>query len=289
MKKTVIILLLISCYLLEGCSAGRSLVIRSVQPFFDDAMTSLLRETDPDIARAAMASDLKLLEGMLVASPANTHLLTLASQGFAGYSMLYYDPYEPEKAKELYRRSLKYGKQALSQRNIVFGQNESRFEEFEKAIETLHNEDIKSVYWTAIALAGWINLSRTDALAIAEFPRARLLMEWVNERDENYFFSGPNWFYGVYYSTLPPIVGGDAKKSKVYFDKAIKQTDGKFLWGKLLYAQTYAVQTLDRNLFDQILTEIINAESDELPDANLLNQVAKERAKILLGQGDELF
>jgi len=184
---------------------------------------------------------------------------------------------------------LNYGLRVLAERDPVFGQRESRFKDFENAIGSVHNEDIEVVYWAAVAWAGWINLSRTDPMALAEFPRVRLLMDWVSQRDETYFFCGPNWFYGVYYSTLPPIVGGDAKKSKEYFEKAIDATDGKFLWGKLYYAQTYAVQTLDRVLFEQILNEIIQAAANELPDANLLNEVARVRAKSLLGKAGELF
>lgn len=275
--------------LITGCSVGKSLIVRSVQPFFTDAMASIMTETDPEIARPAMATELKLLEGMILSSPNDRKLLTMAAQGFAGYAMLFYDQSDPEKAKVLYSRGLQYGRRALSNRDEVFIQPESRFEDFEKAIGSLRDEDIGTVYWTAIAWGGWINVSRTNPMALAEFPRVRLLMDWVAERNERYFFSGTNWFYGVYYSTLPPIVGGDTERSKLYFDKAIGQTEGRFLWGKLYYAQTYAVQTLNRPFFEKLLNEILDTETGELPEANLLNEVAKARAIELLKQADELF
>jgi len=289
MKLSTAIIYALTAITLTGCSVGRALVIKSARPFLDDSMTALLRESDPEIARAAMATELKLLEGLLLSTPNDYKLLTMAAQGFTGYAMLYYDPMEQEKAQSLYYRGLMYGNRALSLRNAVFGQTESRFEEFESAMESLRNEDIGAVYWTAVAWGGWINTSRTNPMAIAEFPRVRLLMDWVIDRDETYFYSGANWFYGVYYSTLPPIVGGDVEKSRTYFEKAIVQTKGEFLWGKLYYAQTYALQTINRPLFERLLKDIIEAKSDGLSEATLLNQIAKQRAKELLTQTDELF
>lgn len=289
MKYRSIVLILLISTLFSGCGAGRTLILTGARPTFHDLMTSVMQETDVDIARSAMAADLKIVEGLLLQSPNDRFLLTLAAQGFAGYAMLFYEPNEPEKAKSLYRRSMDYGIRAICIRAPQFQNRSGRYQDFEKAVEKLTSDDVAAVYWTAYAWSSWINLSRTDPIAFAEFPRVRLLMDWVRWQDENYFFSGVNWFDGVYYSTLPPILGGDPEKSREYFERAMESTQGSFLLGKLYYAQTYAVQTMNRELFEKLLTEIIDDRSVGNADANLANAVAKIRAKHLLEQIDELF
>jgi hypothetical protein len=276
-------------FALAGCTPSSSLLIRMGHPVLEDISNGLMQETDPELAREAMAANLKILDGLLIGAPESREGLVMAARGYSGYSMLFLDPEYPERARELYLRAKSYGLKALAKNAPDIASSSGSFEVFENAYETLKKEDLAAAYWTAMAWAGWINLSRTDPGAMAEFPRARLLMEFVEKRDHGYFFAGPCWFLGVYYSTLPRIVGGDPQLSREYFEKAIDLTGGHFLWGKLLYAQTYAVQTLDRSLFESLLKEVIAGDQLESPDARLLNRVAAIRARHLLNMADELF
>jgi hypothetical protein len=49
------------------------------------------------------------------------------------------------------------------------------------------------------------------------------------------------------------------------------------------------VQAQDRDLFEKSLREVISAPADILPEQRLANEVAKQKAKILLEQVDDLF
>ena len=54
-------------------------------------------------------------------------------------------------------------------------------------------------------------------------------------------------------------------------------------------ARYYARQIFDRELFVALLDEVIRAPADADPDLRLQNMAAKQQARVLLEQADELF
>jgi hypothetical protein len=58
---------------------------------------------------------------------------------------------------------------------------------------------------------------------------------------------------------------------------------------QLYYAKTYAVATQDQPLFESLLKQVEEASPDILPEARLANIVAKQKARRLLAQENELF
>jgi len=58
---------------------------------------------------------------------------------------------------------------------------------------------------------------------------------------------------------------------------------------QLYYARTYAVTTQNQPLFESLLKQIEEASLDILPEARLANVVAKQKARKLLSQENELF
>ena len=77
--------ILLLAVLLSACSVGQ-MVVRGSQTILDSGVDSMNRETDLELARAAMPANLKLIEGMLLEDPQNQELLLFAAQGFYGYS-----------------------------------------------------------------------------------------------------------------------------------------------------------------------------------------------------------
>ena len=277
-----------SLLLLGGCSIRQKLVVTTVEPLIEIAMESVLAETDLPLAKTAMESDLKLLDAMIRTSPRNMHLKSLACEGYTGYTMLFVEDDSPERARKLYLRARDYGLKGLSSADPRVGVSGS-FSQFSDGVNEIPAGMIQTVYWTAVAWGNWANLSRSDPLASAQFVRVKTLMDWVAAHDSTYFHAGPVWFFGVYYATLPPILGGNVELSRKCFEKAADMTDGKFLCGKLLYARTYAVQTLDRSLFDRLIGDIQKGVPESREDLNLLNHVAQLKAEQLDKRADELF
>ena len=55
------------------------------------------------------------------------------------------------------------------------------------------------------------------------------------------------------------------------------------------YARSYAVQTQNEALFEELLTKVQNTSLDILPEFRLANAIAKQKAELLLARKAELF
>lgn len=271
----------------SGCSLKSVALLETTRPLLTASLDAVMAESDSTLARNAMETDLKLLDGMLRLSPADDELLTLSCQGYTGYSLLFVEDEDVARGRMLYARARDNGLRALSNLDDRISSS-GTINDYENALKNISLDEVPAAYWTATAWAGWASLSRDDPAAAAGFLRARLLMERVQELDSAYFSYGPLWFMGAYYSALPPLLGGNLKRAANYFERADSLSRGKFLWGKLLYLKSIPVSTFDQGLFDRLIQEI-ESGTIEAPGIQLLNAVAKSKARIIKSQADVLF
>ena len=138
------------------------------------------------------------------------------------------------------------------------------------------------LFWTSFSWGGSINLNKDSPEAIIEFPKTEAMMQRVLDLDEYYFYGGPHLFFGVSFGSRPAMFGGNLEKSKEHFDKAINAYQRKFLMALVMYAQVYAVQAQDPQLFDSLLGEVVAADPAAMPEQRLANELAVRRAKWLL-------
>ena len=274
----------------SGCSPRQAVFFWATRPLMEGGMAALMAETDPVLGKIGMESELKLLEGMLTLHPGDRSYLLYAAQGFASYAMLFLDDEEPSRARIHYDRARNYGSRALADADERFLVPDVTYDQFTQALRHLREDDLPFAYWTAVAWAGGLNLDRSSPKSVAEMSRVVALMQWVYDRNPEIYFSGPRWFFGVYYCSLPPILGGGAGKALPFFKAALESDGDRFLWGRMLYARYYAVATNDRSLFETTLDDIIARSSpDAPPELNLINAVALERAAWLRQQSSDLF
>jgi hypothetical protein len=125
--------------------------------------------------------------------------------------------------------------------------------------------------------------------ALAELPRVESMMQRVLELDEGFYYGGPHLFWGIWFASRPKIAGGDLKKAQAHFLRAFEFGKGKFLMAYVYYANVYARQTLDKDLYISTLQTVLNTPADTLPELTLLNTVAKKKAKELLDRVEEYF
>jgi hypothetical protein len=273
--------------LLSGCSIEK-LALRSMTGLLDNTMIAVMEEEDLKLAEQAIGGDLKLLDGLVKTDPENEKMLLLACQGYTSYSLAFAED-SVDRARLLYMRGQRYGLRALTLRGIPESVFRSDPATVRRALAKLSKDDIPIVFWTVNAWGNAINLQRDNPDEIANLPTVNAMMEWVKERDSTYYYGGPFLYFGTYYGSLPPILGGNPELSKVNFDRAVKAGDGKFLMTFIYYAKTYAVQTQNEKLFKELLTRVLDAPADILPEQRLANVVAKSRARQLLARTSELF
>lgn len=274
--------------LIQSCSLDK-FVIRQTGTLLDYGVLALYEETDLILAEHSLASNIKLLEGMVKGDPENEHLLLLTSQALAGYAMGFAEDESPERAKVLYLRSRDYGLRVLREK-AEFAQSENKpTDDFIVAVSFFDKDDLDALFWTAYAWAGWINLSLDNPQAFADLARVQVMMQRVLDLDETYFFAAAHLFFGSMWGTKPKMLGGDPEKAKDHFERNIEITKGNFLLSHIYYAKYYAMKTFDEELFDQLLNHVNETPADALPGFQLLNMMAKEKAARLDSLKEEWF
>ena len=284
-----VVMITVFSSLFISCAAPSGMVIWASRPMIDGAMQALMSETDLELARSGFESNLKLIDGFLELKPNDYELLTLATQGYAGYALIYLEDQSPARGSLIYDRSLNYGLHALSVAGYDLHATEQSFKDFRTEVSSLKRKDINTVYWTAIAWAAKLNLNRSSIAAVTQYPRVILLMEWILDQDPNFFYSGPLWFLGSYWVSMPEMLMGGAERAKPYFDRAMKADGEEFLLGKVWMAEYYSVQVMDRKQFLSILNEVVTGSQNEPAELRLINSYAQSKAAMLLNKVDLIF
>ena len=287
MKGWLTISLIIGLAIL-ACSP-RQWAIRQTVPILQEGIAAIYAEPDLAFARSAIPANLKLLEGLWRSDPENKDLLLNLTQGYASYALAFLEDTDEQRAAEFYRRSKKWGMQLLAQ-YPPFQENIPRsVQEWQERLAQLSPKAVPAVFWTAFAWGGWINLNSGDPRAVGELGVVETLMHWVINTQENYFFGAAHLFFGSIYGSIPRIMGGDPEKARQEFERCLEISNGKFMLANVYLARYYAYPLLDEGIFETVLQRVLEAPLDILPGYELLTAVAKEKARRLLDQKNELF
>jgi len=75
---------------------------------------------------------------------------------------------------------------------------------------------------------------------------------------------------------------------RTHFERAIEIANGQYLMTKVIFAEQYAKLTFDKDLYDQLLTEVL-AANPVVEGMTLTNVLAQQRARVLLAESDDYF
>lgn len=289
-------LLFVGIFMLCGCATVQNTIqdtmkkitISTMVPIIEDVNDAIFRENDVNLVRAGLPGNMLMIEGMARSAPNNYYVLVMASRAFAGYGTLMEDK-DPEQASSLYLKGRDYGMRALKQHS-GFASALEEGKPLEEAVKLVNSKGyLDALLWTGVCWGQQINLNLNDPMVVVSAPDVKAIMGQVMTLDDSYFYGMAHIFFGSYYATLPSIFGGGKEMSKAEFDKAFKISDGKFLLAKVFYARFYAPLIVDKKLFERELNEVLEAPSGALPEVALLNQIAKEKARIFLKNEKQYF
>ena len=274
---------------MSGCGLMQKIALKSTTGLFKYGIEAIYQEPDLVIAEQAIASDLKLLDGFYIAEPRNKELLLMLTQGYASYSLGFVEDESVERAQLFYLRARDYGLDLLKLTSAFKDSIPVKESDFLVNVSLIEKKDVPALFWTAFAWAGWINLSKDNAQAIFDLGKVKGMMKRVRELDENFFFGSLHLFFGSIYGSLPKMLGGDPEKAKAEFDRCLEINQGKFVLTYVYLARYYAQPTLDEALFDKYLKIVLQAPEDILPGYELITSIAKEKARILISEKEDLF
>jgi len=284
LKLPVISLILLT---LSACSMNKMMVDMSM-PMINGGIEAMNAEPDLQLAEDSMPANLSMLNGMIYLDPENVQLHTYAAQAYYGLSYGFNEDKDPARADRFYLRGLKHGLTALELSGLK-NAKELNPDELEQQLQKLDKDDVAALFWTASNWAKWIDLNRDSAESLIELPKPTAMMQRVLELDETFYYGGAHMYFGVYYGSRAPVLGGNFEKSRQHFDRAREITDNKLLVADLLQAQYLARQQQDQQDFHDRLTAVIDAPEDLMPSLGLQNQIAKRKATLLLTKESEWF
>ena len=280
-------LLFVAAFGLQGCI--QTIAIRSMAGIMDNGFQAFNEESDLQLAHEALGSNLKLLEALIKSDPENERFLLFASQGYNAYALAFCEDDSVDRARVFYLRGKEYGLRVLTQNRVFRDALERDERAFREALKSLSTNDVPALFWTAFSWGSYVNITRTDVAALADLAKVQAMIDRVVELDPSFYHGGAYLFLGTVEGTTPKGLGGNPEKSQQYFEKCLAINGGKFLMTQLYYARSYAVQVQDRQLFELLLQQVIDADRNILPEARLANAVAKEKARKLLAQVNDLF
>jgi len=258
-----------------------SLVPNLTQTFFE--------ECDPELARLSFPADLKLMEGLVKNDPQNKQLLTALCMGFTGYSMLFVEEEDPERASRLYLRARNYGFRALGRKGAFLKESGLSAENIRAKLDTFGENEFRALFYTTMSWHAWINLNLDKPAALVQIGTAQTCLGRVLELNPGYLYGTPYVLMGTIFAARPGLAGGDARQAKVYFEKAMEVSKGKFYFVQYSFARYYAVRIQDRRLFRKLAQEALQGHPSKLKDACLINSVMQQKAKKLLDITEDLF
>lgn len=274
--------------LLSGCST-RQLAVRATTGILVDGMAVFYEEGDLGLAESAIGANLKLVEALLRNDPANEKLLLAAAEGYTSYAIGFIEDESPARASRFYLRARDFGLAILLKNQAFAAAFKGDFGQFQASLTSFRKSEVPALFWTAMAWINYINLNRTNVQAIAEMAKVQTLVERVLALDETFYFGGPHLVLGTILSSRSRILGGNPEKAREHFESCLRINQNKFLLSQYFYAQSYAVQVQDLELFRSLLQQILTAPEDLLPEQRLANAIARKKAQTLLDQENDKF
>jgi tetratricopeptide (TPR) repeat protein len=287
---------------LGGCDVAK-FTADSTAGLFSRAAPAFESYWDYDLAGEAVPATIVQLEGILRVVPDNDAILAQLSQAYVAYAygwveadveeLEFKGEYDEADAQRLRTRTMYLRAMDLTRHRIRLKHEDvdrmvkGTVQELETWLDQAFDakEDAEILLWHGYAWGSYINSAKDDMEAIADLAYAKAFVERSIELDPDYYNAAGYTFMGV---AIASEMASDLDEAKVYFEKALDRTERRALMAQVNMARHYAVKTGDRELFDKLLTEVMDAH-DPLPEARLANCMARERAELYIENADQLF
>ena len=254
----------------------------------DDSLgRAVMQNNDLATVEAGLPSYLLMVDGLIVNWPERSGLLMTGADLYGAYAGVFVD--DEARAARLNEKALAYAlRGACAHDGDYCDLRDIEVPAFEALLDEAGQDDVPVLFSLGGAWAGYIQTHTDDWNAVAELSRVRLLMERVVALDEGYRYGQAHMYLGVLNSILPASLGGRPEQARDHFERAVTLSEGRNLLARVLFAEHYARLVFDRELHDEQLRKVLEAEPDA-PELTLQNTYAKQQARQLLDSADDYF
>ncbi len=278
--------IIVFCALLPALSGCANTITNSLML---PTISNLQKQTDIDLVCEGTPSFLLMIDSMVASNPGDKKLLMTATQAFTGYTAALDVCDRPKRATTVSIKARKYGVSLIWDDDDLQRVYNLPLSDFQKTLANLHKKDVDQLFWAGNGWTTWIRHQKGSPESLAQLVKIEQIMLRVVELDETFYFGGAHLFLGAYHGSKPPMFGGKPELSKRHFEKALSISNRQFLPALVLYAQTYGRMTFDRELYADLLQEVLDFNLESQSDIFLSNLVAKRQASSMLEQIDQFF
>jgi len=190
------------------------MTIRMSPHIFNNISLSIFEECDPDMAQQSIPGNLKILDGLLKSDSQNTDLLRLLTMGYSGYSLLFIEGVDNERASALYLRAARYGFKVTGFSGIPDNISKEELNNQLNRIADKKNTD--SFMWATASWCLWINLNIHKPEALAQLGNAQMCIDKLAEKYPDNFYGLPYLLKALSHLTILEFMK-DTVKSKTGF------------------------------------------------------------------------
>lgn len=238
--------------------------------------------------RASLEKAIALWESLLAEKPEDATTLTRLTRAYYfladGYMRL---SNENDAMLAMFEKGVDAGERAMMAISPEFANKMKAGAKVADAVKVIPANGQEAIYWYASNL-GKFAVAKGFTTQLFYKDQIVSVMQKVLEIDDKFFHAAPYRYFGGFYAKAPSFAGGDMKKSKQNYDKAL-ELDPNYFATKVLYAELYATKAEDKALFTKLLNEVISGKPDVLPDLIAEQKIEQEKAKRLLAQTNEIF
>lgn len=271
------LLLVFFCFSLSSCS---SLITSAMRP----AVGNIQQQSDITLVCEGSPAYLLMIDSMLVSSPTKKSLLLTASQSYSAYAAALEEcgGVNDTRILPIAAKAKLYGIQLLSCYLPLV--NSQDYETLDRKLAGLGRSNVPNIFWGTFGWLTWVKYQKGSPEAIADLVIIEKIMARLLEMDESYQGGAIHLFFGSYHAAKPAMFGGKPDLSKYHFERALDVSEREFLMGQVTYAETLARATLDQELHDRLLNEVLDFPLDSAPEFRLSNEIAVNKAKRLLNE-----
>ena len=274
----------VGALLLSGCAA----IVAQQTSGLADALGSAIRANkDLQTVKDGAPAYLLLMDAMVQQDPKSPALLLGAADLYSFYGGVFVD--DPARAVLFANKAMGYATEGSCLQDALFCDWASLDREaFEARLTEMNPDHLATLNTVASVWVGWMQASSDDWNAIAQLSRVQQMIERVVALDSNYEQGTAQLYLGVLHTLLPPLQGGKPELGRSHFEAAIAASEGRNLLAKTYFAKFYARMVFDQALHHELLTEVVEADFND-PQFNLMNELARQEARILLADEADYF
>lgn len=298
--------ILLAIFLFSSCSY-RHLIVSEVTDLFENGIQQAEQESNLHLLGQSLPAQIQLLETLAWQKPHDVRISVLLSRLYAAYAFMTLETelqraiwrtdlpcsrhtlaHQRRRIGQYYQRGLFWAERALENRRPGFVSALQRLDRVDDALADATPNDVPALFWYGFNLAGTIQQHRSDIVLVAKAFQVEKTMHRVLALAPGYYHGSAHLVLMVYYNANAEMPGGNPDAALRHYRALLDMHGDRFLLNHLLYAYGYERLRGNRNEFQRIIDQILDAAG--LPEElQLLNAVAVERAAIYDAAIDLMF